>query len=801
MENNGKDFGFFFNSEDNDRLYDADSFSDWLKKFFTTGVFEGDLMVSANDNMTVTVSTGYANTEGKVRLFDAATTLVIETADATYNRIDTIVVERNDTNREITLKVVKGGLASEPTPVAPVRENGIYQLVLAEVYVAAGATSITQSVITDKRTDTTVCGLVITPVDTFDFDQFKVQFDAYLAEFKATRAASFVSWELMQEAAFEAWFQEMKDQLSEDAAGHLQNEIDELKAEGLSGSIITITTTETALIGKTVTLTSEDGQTKTGVFGSDKKATIKVVDFVGQVHISSTDSIDTAEATVTIPYFGNYEFEINFWTAIVGISTPSGEFYGQTITVTDSQSQTVGTLTFSNLGTATFYAKAPDTYKFSVTYGGETFEESLVVTEETTYTVELSYYTIYGFHLDGNESVPSEMLSYEVQHNGRNVDNYDFTPAHVDFTTNKIVPGSWNLTDDFFIPRSCMLKYDGTVDYYLDEDDESKKEDGTASDVANTAYGGNAMMEWGRDGKQIWIKCVPDSGDAFSATFYVADRQLDSDFHAWSFYDQNGVLIPHCYTAKYNGVNISSKLRSISGQSILNNVAGATEVTYATANNVNGATEWYTEVFADRMMINVLLMLIGRNMNTQAQFGNGHYTGGSAAGNLLRTGTMNGKGQFYGTNGTGAGVKVFGMENYWGNQWRRIAGWLNVNGTQKIKWTWSRVDGSTQVGYDSTGSGYITISSATPAGTSGGYQNKTKFGADGSMIPTNAAGSETTYYCDGLWFNNGQSNYALVGGRCDDGFLVGAFCVGLGSPFSVAAWSVGAALSCKPLAA
>ena len=477
MENNGKDYGFFFNSEDNDRLYDADSFSDWLKKFFTTGVFEGDLMVSANDNMTVTVSTGYANTEGKVRLFDAATTLVIETADATYNRIDTIVVERNDTNREITLKVVKGGLASEPTPVAPVRENGIYQLVLAEVYVAAGATSITQSVITDKRTDTTVCGLVITPVDTFDFDQFKVQFDAYLAEFKATRAASFVSWELMQEAAFEAWFQEMKDQLSEDAAGHLQNEIDELKAEGLSGSIITITTTETALIGKTVTLTSEDGQTKTGVFGSDKKATIKVVDFVGQVHISSTDSIDTAEATVTIPYFGNYEFEINFWTAIVGISTPSGEFYGQTITVTDSQSQTVGTLTFSNLGTATFYAKAPDTYKFSVTYGGETFEESLVVTEETTYTVELSYYTIYGFHLDGNESVPSEMLSYEVQHNGRNVDNYNFTPAHVDFTTNKIVPGSWNLTDDFFIPRSCMLKYDGTVDYYLDEDDESKKED------------------------------------------------------------------------------------------------------------------------------------------------------------------------------------------------------------------------------------------------------------------------------------------------------------------------------------
>jgi hypothetical protein len=47
----------------------------------------------------------------------------------------------------------------------------------------------------------------------------------------------------------------------------------------------------------------------------------------------------------------------------------------------------------------------------------------------------------------------------------------------MNYTTNEINPGSWNLTDDFFVPRSCMLKYDGTVDYYLDEDDETKKED------------------------------------------------------------------------------------------------------------------------------------------------------------------------------------------------------------------------------------------------------------------------------------------------------------------------------------
>ena len=425
----------------------------------------------------------------------------------------------------------------------------------------------------------------------------------------------------------------------------------------------------------------------------------------------------------------------------------------------------------------------------------------LAVTEETLYEVNLETYKIYGFHIDGSESSPSGKISYAVQYNGKNVENYGYTAASMNFSTGVINPGSWNLTDDFFIPRSCMLKNDGTVDYYLSESDETKKADGvTASDVANTSYAGNAMMEWGRDGKQIWIKIVPDTDDDSSATIYVSDKQVDEDFHAYSFYDCDGNLIPHCYTAKYNGVNVSSKLRSISGQAILNNAAGATEISYATANNTkSGKTEWYIEQFCDRLMVNILLMMIGKSTNMQAKFGNGHYTGGSSASNLLRTGTMNGRGQFYGTNGTGAGVKVFGMENWWGNQWRRTAGLLNMSGTQKYKLTWSTVDGSSQVGYDATGAGYLVANNATPAGTSGGYINKMKFMSK-AFVATQSSGSDSTHYCDGQWFNNGQANYALFGGSCALGLLVGAFCCNLNDALSVATWNVGAPLSCKPLA-
>lgn len=202
-------YGLFWDSVSGDRLYNAASFEEWLKKFFTTGVFNGDLQVVESAGMAVTVGTGYCNVDGKVRFFDTNTNLSFATANGTYPRIDTVVIERNDTDREITMKVVTGTYSgNNPTATAPVRSGGIYQIVLAEVYISAGATAITQANITDKRADTSVCGWVVGTVDAVDVEQMTAQ----------------------AQAEFLAWFDEMKDQLSEDAAGNLQLEIDGLTA-------------------------------------------------------------------------------------------------------------------------------------------------------------------------------------------------------------------------------------------------------------------------------------------------------------------------------------------------------------------------------------------------------------------------------------------------------------------------------------------------------------------------------------------------------------------------------------------
>lgn len=387
---------------------------------------------------------------------------------------------------------------------------------------------------------------------------------------------------------------------------------------------------------------------------------------------------------------------------------------------------------------------------------------------------------IYGFHIDGNVSDPSQAVTYLM-------DAVGMTPAHMDYANDVFDYGSWK--DAFFMPKPCMVKYNGERDYYLDPDDYTKKEDGTASDVADTSYAGNAMMEW----PKIWMKIVADS-DSKSGSVYIADYKADSDFHCYSNINSRGVEVDHFYTAIYNGSNVSSKLRSISGQACANSLSGTTVITFATANNLGSDVLWYTDLYSDRVLINNLLILIGKSLSTQTVFGNGHYTGGSSASSLLTCGSMNAKGLFWGDDTTGVGVKVFGMENWWGNQWRRCAGHVLVDGVQKIKLTYGKQDGSTVDGYQTSDfSGYLTADSTAPSGTNGGYISKAKF-TDKGIMPEVASGTASTYFCDGLWFNNSGTFYALVGGPCYYALKVGAFYVNLNNDVGNANWNIGACL-------
>ena len=399
-------------------------------------------------------------------------------------------------------------------------------------------------------------------------------------------------------------------------------------------------------------------------------------------------------------------------------------------------------------------------------------------------------YNLYGFKLDQNESDPNSMITYLSD-----CDNKYYESAKMNYTADTFNYGDWG--DAWFIKnlKPCMLKYDGTVDYELNPNDYTKKLDGTDSDVSNDSYGGNAMVGI----PKVYWKIV-DNGDN-TANIYFSDKQVDSDFHCWSHIDNNGNEIDYCYMPIYNGSNVNSVLRSISGKAPMTGQTATTGITYAKANNTGSDIIWYTELFNDRMLINLLLLLIGKSTDPQTVFGAGNnnsYVSDYNTG-VKNTGTMNTKGLFWGNQDNVSGVKVFGMEHWYGNIWRRIGGWINDKGTQKIKITYGQSDGSTTDGYNETGSGYISIGGATPSGAIGGYISKMLI-TDNGLIPTIASGSATTYYCDGLWFNNSRVGYVCGGGCSTDGYHVGALCSSLECASSDAGWNIGAALSCKPLA-
>ena len=147
-----------------DRVYSAALLSRILSKHIRDGIVHGDggeLAVSASDPpaMTVKVATGTAMVQGRFCENDAALTLSVPAAGTTYARIDRVVVRLNASpGRTIDILVKKGTPAPSPVPPGLTRTPETWELSLAQIFVAAGATMVQAANITDERRDATLCG-------------------------------------------------------------------------------------------------------------------------------------------------------------------------------------------------------------------------------------------------------------------------------------------------------------------------------------------------------------------------------------------------------------------------------------------------------------------------------------------------------------------------------------------------------------------------------------------------------------------------------------------------------------------
>mgnify|MGYP000850253948 FL=1 len=218
---------YFWPDLDGDREYDDDDLAEYSGGFVTHGVFGGDLAVAPGSGMTVTLPAGraYVGPAWKVRKYynDSPLTLPIANADGVLNRRDIIVLRSDVNDRSVTAKVIQGEFASNPVAPAIVRDAEQYDIELCEVSIPAGTTEITGALITDKRLDSSVCGIVTGVMQQVDTTTFYNQVKDDLAQFKSGSEADFTAWDEAQRASFVAWLSSIQDVLDADTAGHLLN--------------------------------------------------------------------------------------------------------------------------------------------------------------------------------------------------------------------------------------------------------------------------------------------------------------------------------------------------------------------------------------------------------------------------------------------------------------------------------------------------------------------------------------------------------------------------------------------------
>lgn len=382
----------------------------------------------------------------------------------------------------------------------------------------------------------------------------------------------------------------------------------------------------------------------------------------------------------------------------------------------------------------------------------------------------------YAYYIDEDDPVESTCV-----HPVAGYENYHLTPAHMDFVDDKFFWGGWENAQ--ILPRPCMLKTDGTVDYYLNQDDYTKKEDGTTSDVTNTSYDGNAMMEF---------PCIYSKVEHIGSRLYIyiASHKLDSGYECYPCLRSDGTYNEHFYLPIYEGYVLNQKMRSLSSNTVPSTGDNAeNEATYAAANGAG----WYTTTWADENLMQMLGVLLFARLNIQIALG--YNCGSSSSGPTHKCGSGNAKGMFYGKESTGpTATKYFGMENWYGHRWRRCNGLMLVDYKYKVKLTRHNKDGSTTNEYNRTGSGYIDTGLTCPSASSS-YLKQAHGSQYGAFLPKVVAGaSDKTYYCDGVWASGGTIQL-LCGGCVANGAYDGLFACLLAHAPSDGSWYYGASLS------
>lgn len=170
-------------------LYDRAVDSGFLRKvyaqYWTDGVFykpANALQVVSDTGMQVAVEPGVCHIQGAMGIESGRRTLVVQAAES-MDRIDTVVarLDLSVAVRSIDLYVLKGTAAESPQAPALTRDATIWEIGLANIFVARNTSTISQQRITDTRLDISRCGLVAQTIGDLDTSPYFAQMTAQIA--------------------------------------------------------------------------------------------------------------------------------------------------------------------------------------------------------------------------------------------------------------------------------------------------------------------------------------------------------------------------------------------------------------------------------------------------------------------------------------------------------------------------------------------------------------------------------------------------------------------------------------------
>jgi len=367
--------------------------------------------------------------------------------------------------------------------------------------------------------------------------------------------------------------------------------------------------------------------------------------------------------------------------------------------------------------------------------------------------------------------------------------NKDYTPISVTmgggFSLNSWATFPWLLGN-----KPYMVRSDGTPDYRLNEENYTLREDGTASDVANTGYDGGAFAWAPKIYKQEFM-----AGDDRYVLFSMTKAE---GFEPVGFIDPDDKELEGAWIPMFYGSIVSDKMRSLSG--LQPDYSKTTEAQNTAITAVGSRAK-----FLGGALMNTLIdleIMLAKTTNLQSAYGLGNCSGYDAS----LTPTMGvkqnavvGGGQFFGTDDGKTLNKIFHsivLGSY--QQWMRDPYIVCVNGRFKV---------SKNYAYDLTGASYADTGITLPEqfneegaqATGPFYPHKYQTVPGFGHLPVYPyKGSTSLGGCDGLWQNCEITAVARRFGHCNDGANAGGRALTVSNTATAAYWNIGSALLLLP---